>query len=483
MIPPVIHVAKPGFPSSLAEAHPTPIGNRASQQVYDEGHPTVKAEPPEIHASRSILVLAPAGQGTECANEFLVIGGWGRSFSYTLAHMNAPAPRVAIIVIDAFGAGEAPDSHTFGDTGADTVGHVAEAVGGLRLPNLQRLGLGNTRDLPGCPPVDPLPSIVGRLQERSRGKDTTTGHWELMGVLTNTAPPTYPEGFPQDVISAFVRRSGRGVLGNRAASGTDIIDQLGADHVRTGDLIIYTSADSVFQIAAHEEVVPLEELYDICRTARSLLTGEHAVSRVIARPFVGEPGSFTRTAHRKDFSLEPPGPSYATVIQEAGMPVVGVGKIGQIFADKGISSDLHTTSNMHGVDVTIEQLQTLEQGLIFVNLVETDMLWGHRRDPVGYHACLQELDARIPEIEAALRPADLLIITADHGCDPTYRGSDHTRELVPLIAHARGGTLSGRHDGYFSDVGATACSWLGVAAPHQLPGVSIVSDDHARTSS
>jgi phosphopentomutase len=388
--------------------------------------------------------------------------------------MQNPARRAVVIVIDACGAGEAPDSADFGDPGADTIGHVADAVGGLDLPNLQRLGLGATRPLQGCPPVEPLPSIVGRLEERSQGKDTTTGHWELMGVLTNTAPPTYPDGFPQDVVSAFVRRVERGVIGNKAASGTGIIDELGADHMRSGDLIVYTSADSVFQIAAHEEVVPLEELYRICEIARVLLAGEHAVSRVIARPFVGEPGSFTRTGNRKDFSLEPPGPSYLTALQAAGVPTVGVGKIGDIFAGKGIDVDLHTGSNMEGVDTILDQLGSLERGLVFANLVETDMVWGHRRDPHGFHRCLQEFDARIPELEAALRNGDLLIITADHGCDPTYRGTDHTRELVPLITHAKGGRLSGRHDGYFSDIGATVCSWLGGTAPQQLPGVSMV---------
>jgi phosphopentomutase len=397
--------------------------------------------------------------------------------------MDERARRAVVIVIDACGAGEAPDSAAFGDEGADTLGHIATAVGGLDLPNFQRLGLGSTRTLEGCPPAEPLASTVGLLEERSQGKDTTTGHWELMGVLTNTPPPTYPDGFPQDLISAFVRRVGRGVIGNTAASGTAIIDELGAEHVESGDLIVYTSADSVFQIAAHEAVVPLDELYEICRTARALLSGEHAVSRVIARPFVGEPGNFTRTANRKDFSIEPPGDSYLTTVQQAGLTTVGIGKIGQIFAGKGIDVDLHSSSNMHGVDLTIEQLQSLDAGLIFVNLVETDMVWGHRRDPHGYHRCLQELDARIPDIEAALRPGDLLIFTADHGCDPTYRGSDHTRELVPLIAVTAGAARGARHDGFFSDVGATVCAWLGVKAPGRLPGVSILGADHTPASS
>ncbi len=392
--------------------------------------------------------------------------------------MTAASRRACIIVLDACGAGEAPDSAAFGDPGADTLGHTAEAVGGFDLPNLQRLGLGSTRPLEGCPAPDDAVSITGVLEERSAGKDTTTGHWELVGVMTTTPPPTYPDGFPQELLSAFIRRTGRGVLGNVVASGTAIIDEYGAEHVQTGDLIVYTSADSVFQIAAHEEKVPLSELYEACEIARQLLVGEHAVSRVIARPFVGEPGNFTRTGNRRDFSLEPPGPSHLTALQAAGKPVVGVGKIGDIFAMKGIDEDNHTDSNQHGIDVTIAKLRELDEGLVFTNLVETDMMWGHRRDPEGFHRCLKEFDRRVPEIEAALRPGDLFIVTADHGCDPTYRGSDHTRELVPLVAHIVGDEpVAAQHRGYFSDVGASVCAWLGVTPPSQLPGVSFISAD------
>lgn len=389
--------------------------------------------------------------------------------------MTAPR-RACIIVLDAVGAGEAPDSAAFGDPGADTLGHVAEAVGGLDLPNLQRLGLGSTRPLEGCPPPERAVSVTGVLEERSAGKDTTTGHWELVGVLTTTPPPTYPDGFPQELLSAFIRRTGRGVLGNVVASGTAIIDEYGAEHVQTGDLIVYTSADSVFQIAAHEEVVPLGELYEACEVARSLLVGEHAVSRVIARPFVGGPGGFARTGNRRDFSLEPPGPSHLTALQEAGVRVVGVGKVGDIFAMKGIDEDRHTDDNQHGITVTIDTLRELKQGLVFTNLVETDMHFGHRRDPEGFHRCLREFDRRLPEIEAVLRPGDLLVVTADHGCDPTYRGTDHTRELVPLVAHVVGSEqpVTGSHRGYFSDVGASVCAWLGVSPPSQLPGVSFL---------
>ncbi|MCZ4496281.1 MAG: phosphopentomutase [Thermoleophilia bacterium] len=393
--------------------------------------------------------------------------------------MTGTSRRACIIVLDAVGAGSAPDSAAFGDPGADTIGHVAEAVGGLDLPNLQRLGLGATRALDGCPPPAETVSVAGLLEERSAGKDTTTGHWELVGVMTTTPPPTYPDGFPQDIVSAFVRRTSRGVLGNSVASGTGIIDEYGEEHQRTGDLIVYTSADSVFQIAAHEDVVPLEELYEYCETARALLVGEHAVSRVIARPFIGTPGAYERTSNRRDFSIEPPGPSHLTALQAAGKRVIGVGKIGDIFAMKGIDEDNHADSNQHGVDLTIKALGELEDGLVFTNLVETDMLWGHRRDPEGFHRCLKEFDKRVPDIEAAMRPGDLLIITADHGCDPTYRGSDHTRELVPLIAHVVGEDVpaiarDGAYRGYFSDVGASVCTWLGVKPPGQLPGVSFV---------
>ncbi len=383
--------------------------------------------------------------------------------------------RACIIVLDACGAGEAPDSAAFGDEGADTLGHCAEAVGGFDLPNLQRLGLGSTRPLAGCAPPDADVSITGVLEERSAGKDTTTGHWELVGVLTTSPPPTYPDGFPQELLSAFIRRVDRGVIGNKVASGTAIIDELGAEHVASGDLIVYTSADSVFQIAAHEDVVPLDELYSICETARALLVGEHAVSRVIARPFIGEPGSFQRTGNRRDFSLEPPGPSHLTALQDAGMKVVGVGKIGDIFAMKGIDEDNHTDDNQHGITVTVDKLRELDEGLVFVNLVETDMNFGHRRDPEGFHQCLREFDSRLPEIEAQLRDGDLLIITADHGCDPTYRGSDHTRELVPLVAHIAGEPpVAATHRGFFSDVGASVCAWLGVQPPSQVPGVSFI---------
>src|SRR3989442_6911373 len=304
-------------------------------------------------------------------------------------------PRACVIVRDAVGAGELPEADQYGNGGSNTLGNVAAAVGGLDLPTLEALGLGNVEPLEGCSPQPGAPAVAGRLFERSRGKDTTTGHWELMGIVTPQAMPTYSHGFPDAVIDPFMNRTGRGVLGNKPASGTEIIQELGEQHQRTGKWIVYTSADSVFQIAAHEETVPLEELYQACRTAREILTGKHAVGRVIARPFRGEPGNYERTANRHDFSLEPRRPNYLSLVRDAGMKVYGVGKIGDIFAGCDIDESQPTKSNVEGITVTERLLQQVEEGLIFVNLVETDMLWGHRNDPVNFHRCLQDFDRRL----------------------------------------------------------------------------------------
>src|SRR5690349_5787444 len=321
-------------------------------------------------------------------------------------------PRAVVIVLDGVGAGALPDADRFGDEGSDTLGNVARAVGGLDLPNLEALGLGNVEPLEGCPPQPGAPAVAGRLLERSKGKDTTAGHWELMGVVTPTAFPTYPQGFPHDVIDPFMHRTGRGVLGNKAASGTEIIQELGEEHQKTGKWIVYTSADSVFQIAAHEDTVPLEELYQACRDAREILTGKHAVGRVIARPFVGEPGNYTRTANRHDFSLEPRRPNYLSLV----------------------------------------------------------------RDPVNFHRCLQDFDRRLPDLLDALRPGDLLILTSDHGCDPTTPSTDHSREHALLLAYVEGKNAAGQiHQGEFADVGATVNAWLGGKAPRRgVPGAPIV---------
>ena len=380
--------------------------------------------------------------------------------------------RACVIVLDAVGAGELPDASDYGDEGSDTLGNVAKAVGGLDLPNLEALGLGNVEPLEGCPPQPGAPAVAGRLTERSKGKDTTTGHWELMGIVTPQPLPTYQHGFPHDVIDPFMHRTGRGVLGNKPASGTEIIQELGEEHQRTGKWIV----DSVFQIAAHEETVPLEELYAACRVAREILTGKHAVGRVIARPFVGEPGNYMRSANRHDFSLEPKRPNYLTLVREAGNEVHGVGKIGDIFAGQDIDASRPTQSNIDGIVQTEALLNELDSGLIFVNLVETDMLWGHRNDPVNFHRCLQDFDRRLPDLLDAMRPGDLLILTSDHGCDPTTPSTDHSREHALLLAYVAGKNASGRvHEGEFADVGATVNSWLGGKAPGRgIPGEAIL---------
>jgi phosphopentomutase len=387
-------------------------------------------------------------------------------------------PRACVIVLDAVGAGALPDAEEYGDEGSDTLGNVARAVGGLDLPNLEALGLGNVEPLEGCPPQPGAPAVAGRLVPRSKGKDTTTGHWELMGVVTPTAMPTYPHGFPHDVIDPFMHRTGRGVLGNKAASGTEIIQELGEEHQRTGKWIVYTSADSVFQVAAHEETIPVEELYDACRIAREeILVGKHAVGRVIARPFAGEPGNYTRTERRKDFSLQPRRPNYLTLVREAGGTVYGVGKIGDIFAGCDIDETHHTKSNVEGITQIERLLRAAGDGsLIFVNLVETDMLWGHRNDPVNFHRCLQDFDRRLPALLDALKPGDLFVLTSDHGCDPTTPSTDHSREHALLLAYVEGRNANGRiHEGEFGDVGATVNAWLGgKSPPRSLPGQPIV---------
>jgi phosphopentomutase len=386
-------------------------------------------------------------------------------------------PRACVIVLDAVGAGELPDADSFGDEGSDTLGNVARAVGGLDLPNLEALGLGNVEPLEGCPPQPGAPAVAGRLVERSKGKDTTTGHWELMGIVTPQAMPTYPHGFPHDVIDPFMHRTGRGVLGNKPASGTEIIQELGEEHQRTGKWIVYTSADSVFQIAAHEETIPLEELYEACAIAREILVGKHAVGRVIARPFVGEPGSYERTANRHDYSLEPKRPNYLSLVRDAGVKVHGVGKIADIFAGQDIDESHPTKSNVDGIAQTERLLRELDEGFVFTNLVETDSLWGHRNDPVNFHRCLQDFDRRLFDLLDALRPGDLFVLTSDHGCDPTTPSTDHSREHALLLAYVEGRNAAGaKHDGEFADVGATVNAWLGgKAATRGVPGKPIVT--------
>ena len=385
-------------------------------------------------------------------------------------------PRACVIVLDAVGAGELPDAGEYGDEGSDTLGNVARVVGGLDLPNLEALGLGNVEELEGCPPQPGAPAVAGRLVPRSKGKDTTTGHWELMGIVTPVAMPTYPHGFPFEVIEEFAHRTGRGVLGNKPASGTEIIQELGEEHAQTGKWIVYTSADSVFQIAAHEEVIPLTELYGACEIAREVLTGRHAVGRVIARPFTGEPGNYARTPNRHDWSLRPRQPNYLTLAREAGASVHGVGKIHDIFAGVDIDEAHPTKSNTEGIVKTEDLLRSLEKGVVFTNLVETDMVWGHRNDPENFHRCLQDFDRRLPDILDALQPGDLLILTSDHGCDPTTPSTDHSREHALLLAYVEGRNAGGRvHEGEFADVGATVNTWVGgKAPPRRIPGQPIV---------
>ena len=371
--------------------------------------------------------------------------------------------RAAIIVLDGLGIGPAPDTDAYGDAGSNTLGHVARAVGGLRLPNLETLGLGCCAPIAGIGRPDAPRAAYGVCEPKSAGKDSTTGHWEICGQLIERPFPTYPRGFPADVIEEFARLTGRGVLANRAASGTAILDEFGAEHQRTGKWIVYTSADSVFQVAAHEETVPLDELYHACELARAMLHGEHGVSRVIARPFVGGPGAWRRTARRKDYSLAPPGPTLLDELAERGVPRVGVGKVDDLFAGRGITSE-HTATNADAYRLITEALSSLPQGLVFANVIEFDQSWGHRNDVAGFHRGLQELDAALDGLLEPVREDDIVIFTADHGNDPTTPSTDHAREVVPLLVtgpRIRPVGLGRRRT--FADIGQTVAEFLGAA--------------------
>lgn len=375
--------------------------------------------------------------------------------------------RVLLLVCDSFGVGEAPDAEAYGDRGSDTIGNTAKAVGGIDAPNLANLGLGLLTDAPGIEPTAGLGTGHGKMHERSAGKDTTTGHWEVCGLIVERPFPTYPDGFPPEVIQPFERAVGQKVLGNVAASGTEIIAELGQEHLHTGRPIVYTSADSVFQIAAHKDVVPLERLYEWCRVARGILTGEHRVGRVIARPFTGEPGAFTRTHERRDFSVEPFAPTYLDRIRDAGTPVFGVGKIPDIFAGRGLTDGEHSESNDHGIDLTVKYLGRGVDVLVMTNLVDFDTKYGHRNDPEGYARCVEAFDRRIPELVEAVEDG-LVFLTGDHGCDPTDESTDHTREHTPVLV--AGGALGDREPvdlgvrDSFADLGATVASVFGVGA-------------------
>lgn len=373
--------------------------------------------------------------------------------------------RVILIVLDGVGVGALPDAADYGDAGSNTLGHVAQATE-LRLPHLQRLGLGNILPLRGVPPA-PASGAWGRMAERSAGKDSTVGHWELLGLVTAQPFPTYPHGFGSDILEPFAARTGRGVLGNRPASGTQIINELDQEHRRTGKWIVYTSADSVFQVAAHEQVVPPSELYAACQVAADLLLPTRRVLRVIARPYTGEPGKLRRTAGRRDFNPVPHGPTALDILSDAQCPVVTVGKVDSLFAGRGVTEAIRTAGNQETLQAILQELELARYGLLLANLVDFDMLWGHRNDVAGFARGLAAFDAALGEILPRLRPRDVLIITADHGCDPTFPGTDHTREHVPLLvtgAYVTPGTRLGTRTS-FADVGATVCEALGVKPP------------------
>ncbi len=373
---------------------------------------------------------------------------------------------VALVVLDSAGIGGAPDAARYGDEGSATIPHIAEAIGGLRLPNLAACGLGHIVRIEGVPAVERPTGAFGAMVERSPGKDTTTGHWEIAGLVLPRPFPTYPQGFPREVIEPFEREIGMPVLGNKVASGTEIIDELGERHLATGRPIVYTSADSVFQIAAHVDVIPLPRLYDMCRVARELLRGPHEVGRVIARPFAGAPGAFERTPDRHDFSVPPPGRTLLDAVSAGGLEVRGIGKISDIFAGRSLTSSRPTRSNDEGITAVIEELAAIGRGLVFANLVDFDQSFGHRNDPEGYARALERFDDRLPEILDALADDDVLVVTADHGNDPTTPSTDHSRERVPVVV-VGGGVRAGTDLGErscFCDCGATVAELLGVPA-------------------
>ena len=375
--------------------------------------------------------------------------------------------RFILLVLDSVGIGEMPDASRFGDAGSDTLGNLL-AEEKPSLPHLGRLGLGNIRSLPNLPPAPNPEGAFGKAAILSNGKDTTVGHWEIAGLITADPFPTYPEGFPDRIVIPFCEAIGRGVLGNRPASGTVIIKELGAEHIRTGKPIVYTSADSVFQVAAHEEVILLPELYRICEIARQLLDVPDRVARVIARPFLGSPGAFRRTGNRKDFAIPPPAPTLLDLLKDRGLPVIGVGKISSIFDGRGLTESLPAHDNAECVNQSINALGMIREGLIFANLVDFDMLWGHRNDAAGYARGLEEFDRRLPELRARMEPRDCLIITADHGCDPTTPGTDHTREYVPILAcgsRVRGGVCLGTRE-TLADMGQTIADSFAVRLPN-----------------
>jgi len=387
--------------------------------------------------------------------------------------------RAFLIVLDGVGMGALPDAREYGDEGSNTLLHVAEAVGGLKVPHMERLGLGRLLALPGVRAVSDPRGARARLTERAKGKDSTSGHWELAGLVLERAFPTYPHGFPTEVLDEWSERIGRGWMCNIVGSGTDIIARYGAEHQRTGRLIVYTSADSVFQVAAHETTVPLEELYADCRAARAMLTGDHSVGRVIARPFIGEPGAYQRTPNRRDFSLPPPGPTLLDRLTERGHRVVSVGKVDDLFAGRGVAESHHTKSNTEGEEILIELARQPGEGLVFANLVDFDQQYGHRNDPAGFARALEQFDDRLGGLLDPLRDDEMVLITADHGNDPTTPSTDHSREYTPLLVagpRVRAGADLGTR-GSFADVGATLAEAFGVGT--LAAGRSFLAEVHA----
>ena len=386
--------------------------------------------------------------------------------------------KIVFIVLDSLGIGEAPDAGAYGDAGSNTLGHTAEAVGGLHVPNLQRLGLGNIGPILGVSPVAASDGCYGKMQEVSHGKDSTTGHWEIAGIISTVDFPHYPNGFPSEVVDKFLSASKvSGILGNRPASGTQIIEELGDEHVRTGFPIVYTSGDSVFQIAAHEKIIPLDKLYRICRIARDqVLVGKHAVGRVIARPFIGAHGTYTRTSNRRDFSLQAPGTTVLDLLFEHGVPTIAIGKIDDLFSGRGLTEKVHTHSNAEGIEEIISRSSSLTRGFIMTNLVDFDMLYGHRQDAKGMAGAIEFFDERLPAILGTIHGEDLLMITADHGNDPTDKSTDHSREYVPLLTFSetgkRGINIGVRKT--FADAGKTVAEYFGVDSG-QLAGTSFLN--------
>lgn len=382
--------------------------------------------------------------------------------------MNKPFKKIHVVVMDSVGIGEAPDAANFGDVGAHTLGHIAEKMNGLTMPNMESFGLANIEPLQGLQTVDVPKAYYGKMQEASVGKDTMTGHWEIMGLNIDKPFKVYPEGFPAELIAELERRTGRKVLCNKPASGTQVIDDFGQEHMDTGAIIVYTSADPVLQIAAHEEIIPLDELYKICEIARELtLQPEYLVGRVIARPFIGTPGNFTRTPNRHDYALKPFGRTTMNALKDAGLDVIAIGKISDIFNGEGVTDAVRTKNNMDGMDQFAKVARRDFHGMSFLNLVDFDANFGHRRDPLGYGNALQEFDARLPEILEAMTEDDLLMITADHGNDPTFPGTDHTREYVPLIIYSprfKGGSELALRE-TFADIAATVAENFNVEAP------------------